>query len=101
MIVEITTYCKDPKVTHEELVLASEAFNKNYCSQCKGLISRQFLKTENGYADIFVWESNEDVEHIQKTFMQNPHAMKFANLTDAKSIKMKNYKVLNTSYFKS
>ena len=49
MIVEITTYKTAENVTHEELLSASEVFNKNYCSKCKGLISRQFLKTDEDY----------------------------------------------------
>ena len=99
MIVEITTYKTAENVTHEELLLASMAFNKDYCSKCKGLISRQFLKTEDGYMDIFVWKSKEDVEKVQKTFMQDENAMKFASLTDSSSLTMKNYEVLETSNF--
>ncbi|SIT11915.1 hypothetical protein SAMN05421766_11142 [Zobellia uliginosa] len=99
MIVEITTYKTAENVTHEELLLASKAFNKDYCSKCKGLISRQLLKTEGGYMDIFIWKNKEDVEHVQKTFIQNKDAMKFASLTDVNSLTMKNYEVLETSEF--
>ncbi|WP_121068630.1 hypothetical protein [Maribacter vaceletii] len=99
MIVEITTYKTAKNVTHEELLLASKAFNKDYCSKCKGLISRQFLKTEDGYMDIFVWKSKEDVEKVQKTFMENEDAMKFARLTDTTSLTMENYEVLEAYDF--
>ncbi|GAA4238537.1 hypothetical protein GCM10022291_29380 [Postechiella marina] len=99
MIVEITTYKTAKNVTHKELLKASKAFNKDYCSKCKGLVSRQFLKTEDGYMDIFVWKSKEDVERVQETFMQNDDAMKFASLTDSNSLTMKNYEVLETSNF--
>ena len=99
MIVEITTYKTAENVTHEELLLASEAFTKDYCSKCKGLISRQFLKTDDGYADIFVWKSRKDVERVQKTFMQDENAMKFASLTDSNSMTMKSYEVLETYNF--
>ena len=99
MIVEITTYKTAKNVTHEEFLLASKAFNKDYCSKCKGLVSRQFLKTKDGYMDIFVWKSKEDVERVQETFMQDDNAMKFASLTDSNSLTMKNYEVLETSNF--
>lgn len=99
MIIEITTYKVAENVTHEELLLASKAFNKDYCSKCKGLVSRQFLKTDDGYMDIFIWKSREDVERVQKTFMQDENAMKFAGLTDSSSLTMKNYEVLETSNF--
>ncbi|WP_298486765.1 hypothetical protein [uncultured Maribacter sp.] len=99
MIVEITTYKAAENVTHKELLIASKAFNKEYCSKCKGLISRQFLKTADGYMDIFVWKSKEAVEQVQETFMQDTDAMKFASLTDANSLTMKNYEVLETSIF--
>lgn len=99
MIVEITTYKTAENVTHEELLLASKAFNKDYCSKCKGLVSRQFLKTEDGYMDIFLWKSKKDVEQVQQTFMQNEDAMKFARLTDTTSLTMKNYEVLEAYDF--
>jgi hypothetical protein len=99
MIVGITTYKTAENVTHEEILLASKAFNKDYCSKCKGLVSRQFLKTEDGYMDIFVWESKEDVQKVQKTFMQDENAMKFARLTDPNSLTMKNYEVLENYDF--
>jgi hypothetical protein len=99
MIVEITTYKTAENVTHEDLLLASKAFNKDYCSKCKGLVSRQFLKTEDGYMDIFLWKSKKNVEQVQQTFMQNEDAMKFARLTDTTSLTMKNYEVLEAYDF--
>ncbi len=99
MIVEITTYKAAENVTHEELLIASKAFNNDYCSKCKGLISRQFLKTEDGYMDIFVWKSKAAVEEVQKTFMQNKDAMTFASLTDPNSLSMHNYEVLEATSF--
>ncbi|WP_289040226.1 hypothetical protein [uncultured Zobellia sp.] len=99
MIVEITTYQVAGNVTQDELLLASKAFNKDYCSKCKGLVSRQFLKTEDGYMDIFLWKSKEDVEKVQKTFMQDENAMKFASLINSNSLTMKNYEVLESSKF--
>ncbi|MGY6650491.1 hypothetical protein [Wenyingzhuangia sp. IMCC45574] len=99
MIVEITTYKTTKNVTHEELLIASKSFNQDYCSKCKGLITRQFLKTENGYMDIFVWKSKTAVEQVQKTFMQNKDAVKFASLTDPSSLTIKNYEVLETVSF--
>ena len=99
MIIEITTYKAAENVTHEQLLIASEAFNKDYCSRCKGLVSRQFLKTSDGYMDIFLWENKEDVERVQKTFMQDEEAIKFAKLIDSSSLTMKNYQVIETSNF--
>lgn len=99
MIVEITTYKAAEHVNHEALLLASKAFNKDYCSKCVGLVSRKFLKTDEGYMDIFLWESRADLERIQETFMQNEYAMRFANLTDPSSLKMTNYDVLDMSNF--
>ena len=69
MIVEITTYNAAMGVSHEQLVEASKAFDKNYCARCKGLISRCFIKTNEGYTDIFKWETIADVEYVQSTFM--------------------------------
>ncbi len=96
MIIETTTYKPAEGVTHKELMRASEEFNKNYCARCKGLVSRQFLKTEEGYMDIFLWESKEDVEHVQATFMQDADALAFAKYLDPQTLTMNSYEVLDT-----
>ena len=96
MIIEITTYKRAEGVTHEELMLTSKAFDKNYCSRCKGLISRDFLKTEDGYMDIIKWESKADVEHVQATFMQDADALEFAKMIGPNGLTMKNYEVLES-----
>jgi len=88
MIVEITTYKPVDGVTHEELVSASKEFDKNYCARCKGLISRHFLKIDDGYMDIFNWESKADVEHVQAIFMQDTDALAFAKYLDSKTLTM-------------
>lgn len=95
MVIEITTYKPAVGVTHEELLKASDDFNQNYCVRCKGLIKRYFLKTEGGYMDIFLWESITDVEHVQKTFMEDSDARAFAKYLDPKSLTMHNYEVIS------
>jgi len=99
MVIEITTYKPAKNVTEQELLKASDMFNKNYCSRSAGLISRQFLKTESGYMDIFFWESKADVERVQKTFMQDEDALKFAKMIDSASFSMKNYEVIGSYNF--
>ncbi|MDC0002845.1 hypothetical protein OAE19_00455 [Porticoccaceae bacterium] len=94
MIIEITTYKPANDVIQEELIAASKAFNSNYCSRCKGLIRRQFLKTEDGYMDIFLWESQADVEHVQATFMQDSDAVTFAKFLNPETLTMQNHEVL-------
>ncbi len=96
MIIEITTYNIVDGVTHEELMQASKEFDQNYCARCKGLISRQFLKTDDGYMDIFKWESKADVEHVQATFMEDSDALAFAKYLDPKTLTMQNHEVLDT-----
>lgn len=96
MIIEITTYNTAVGVTHEELIQASKDFDKNYCARCKGLISRQFLKTGNGYMDIFQWESKKDVEHVQATFMEDVDALAFAKNLNPETLTMHNYEVLDS-----
>jgi len=95
MIVEITTYKQADGVTHDELMSASKAFDRNYCARCQGLISRHFLKTEDGYMDIFKWESKADVEQVQATFMQDSDALAFAKHLDPNTLTMQNLEVLD------
>lgn len=96
MIVEITTYKRANGISHEEFMAASRAFDSNYCSRCKGLIRRQLLKTQDGYMDIFLWESKEDVEQVQATFMQDRDAASFAKCLNPETLTMQNYEVLGT-----
>jgi hypothetical protein len=86
MIIEITTYKPADGVTPEELMAASNAFNRDYCSRCKGLIRRQFLKTEDGYMDIFLWKTKADVEHVQATFMQDDDAVAFSKFLNPETL---------------
>ena len=95
MIIEITTYKAAQGIGHEALVEASKAFDQNYCARCKGLISRDFLKTEAGYMDIFKWQSLADVEHVQATFMQDKDAVAFAQFLNPETLTMHNYEVLD------
>ncbi len=96
MIIETTTYKLADGVTHVEILSASKEFDKNYCSRCKGLISREFLKTDDGYMDIFKWESKADVEHVQASFMQDTDALAFAKHLDPETLTMNNYQVLDS-----
>lgn len=96
MIVEITSYRPAPGVGHEELMRASRVFDEGYCSRCAGLIRRYVLKGEDGYVDVFLWESREAVEYVQRTFMEDPQARAFARLLDPESFTMNNYEVLDT-----
>lgn len=96
MIIEITTYNPAPGVTHHQLLQASKAFNQNYCARCKGLISRQFAKTASGYMDIFTWETRQDVEHVQATFMEDADALAYADHLDPETLAMYNYELLGS-----
>ena len=96
MIIEITSYKTAAGVTHEELMQASKDFDQNYCARCKGLISRQFAKTANGYMDIFKWQTKQDVEHVQATFMDDADALAYARHLDPNSLTMNNYELLDS-----
>lgn len=95
MIIETTTYRPADGITHEELMNASKKFDKNYCARCKGLIRRHFLKTDDGYMDIFLWETKADVEHVQATFMQDNDALAFAKHLNPETLTMNNYETLD------
>lgn len=101
MVVEITKFKLKEDVSEDIFNQASLEFNKNYCSHCKGLIRRHLVKTDDGYMDIFLWESKKDVEKVQETFMQDEDAMKFARLIDSVSLEMKNYEALGIYDFKN
>ncbi len=95
MIIEITSYKAANGITHKQLVEASRMFDKNYCSRCKGLVSRHFLKTSEGYMDIFKWKSKQDVEYVQSTFLQDKDALEFAKMLDPDSLTVQNLEVLD------
>ncbi len=95
MIIEITTYKPVEGVTHDKFMHASKEFDRNYCARCNGLIRRHFLKTEDGYMDIFLWRSKADVEHVQATFMQDADALAFAKFLNPNTFTMHNYELLD------
>jgi len=95
MITEITTYKAADGISHDALMAASKAFDRDYCSRCRGLIRRQFLKTDEGYMDIFLWESLADVERVQATFMQDKDAVAFAQFLNPDTLTMQNHEVLD------
>ncbi|NMH87244.1 hypothetical protein [Flavivirga algicola] len=99
MIIEITKFKLKDGITEDEFNKASLEFNKTYCMRCPGLIRRHLVKTEVGYMDIFLWRSQEDVENVQKTFMQDEDAVKFAKLLDSTSFEMKNYEAIGVYDF--
>ncbi len=101
MIIEITKFKLKDGITEDRFNQASLEFNKNYCSRCKGLIRRHLVKTDDGYMDIFLWKSKKDVERVQKTFMQDTDAIKFASLIDSVSFEMKNYDAVGVYDFKN
>ncbi len=101
MIVEITKFKLKDGITEDQFHQASLEFNKNYCSRCKGLIRRYLVKTNDGYKDIFLWKSKKDVERVQKTFINDVDAMKFANLIDSVSFEMKNYSAIGVYDFEN
>ena len=101
MIVEITTYKPADDITHDELIKASKEFDKNYCARCKGLVRRHFLRTNEGYMDVFLWESMADVEYVQATFMEDSDALAFAKYLNSETLTMNNYEVLDSYEFSS
>ena len=96
MIIEINTYKPAAGVTHTQLMQASKKFDQNYCARCKGLISRQWVKTPTGYMDIFKWQTKQDVEHVQATFMDDADAVAYAKHLDPESLTMDNYELLDS-----
>ncbi len=46
--------------------------------------------------DIFKWESKENVEYVQSTFMQDQDALAFAKMLNPDTLTMQNLEVLDT-----
>jgi len=46
--------------------------------------------------DIFKWETKQDVEHVQATFMEDADALAYAKHLDPNSLTMNNYELLDS-----
>lgn len=96
MILEITTYQLADSVSDQQITEASQRFDQNYCQRCEGLLRRDFVKTENGYMDLFYWRSAADAERVKAGFLQDGDAMAYAQLLDPQSLTMQNFEVLSS-----
>lgn len=77
-VVEIAQFKAKPGVSDEELLAASQSVHDNYLSKCKGYVSRELLKAEDGtWLDMVRFETLEDARNATDNFEKNPHAKSF------------------------
>lgn len=82
-IVEIATIKLLPGKTEQDLLRASEKFQRDFVSGLKGFISRELVHVkDNEYADIVRWESIEDAKAVLNQEMSSDACMEFFSLME-------------------
>jgi len=95
MFVEVAQFKANPGVSDEKVLVASQKVHDNYLSMCKGFVSRELLKSEDGtWMDVVHFETFSDAKAATDNFPNNPSAKEFDSLLDVKTAKMMRFKSL-------
>ncbi len=82
-IIEMATIKLLPGKTEQDLLRASEIFQKDFVDGLKGFISRELVHVkDNEYADIVHWQCMEDAKAVLTQEMSSNACMKFFSLME-------------------
>lgn len=72
-----------PGKTEEDLMIASNDFQKNFVAQQQGVLRRELIRTSEGrYLDIVQFRSKEDALKVIEEEGKSPVCQKFFSLMD-------------------
>lgn len=95
MVVETAQFKTKPGVSDREFLAASKVTHDKYLSKCKGFVSRELLKTEDGtWLDVVHFETMKDAEASAKGFLGNPETKAFEDAIDPASASMNHFTVI-------
>lgn len=93
-VVETAWFKLKPQVSEKDFLAASKKAHDGYLSKCKGFISRELLKAEDGaWLDVVHFRTMEDADAAAKNFPLSPSAREFEQAIDASSARMNRFKV--------
>lgn len=85
MIIEIVKYKPKEGTPEKEFIQANRRMRDDFLIKQKGLVSHEFVRMKDGFADIMKWECLADADNVAKKFLSHPSAKRFDELIDSKS----------------
>jgi hypothetical protein len=83
LVVEFAPFSLAEGVSEEELIAASDAFQRDFLEHQPGFVRRETLKGANGrWTDLVYWRSKTDVERAVAAVEGNPACRAFFRLLD-------------------
>lgn len=94
MIVELAQFKTKSGISDTEVLAASHEAQEGFLAKCKGFVSRELLKSDDGeWVDILHWKTMEDAQKAMQDMMASPSTKKFNEVIDPSSIKMMHLEV--------
>lgn len=95
MIIETAQYKLKTGTNEKEFIQSSEEIQREFLEKCKGFISRQLLKSDDGYwMDYLHWRNEDDAKQAAEKFTQHPSTKKFESMIDPNTAKMMHFKII-------
>jgi heme-degrading monooxygenase HmoA len=95
MIVETAQFRARPGVSDEQLLKASQEAQDGYLGKCRGFVSRELLKSEDGsWLDIVHFETLEAAQSAAKGFQGNQSTKALEDAIDPATARMSHYRVI-------
>ncbi|MCJ8312065.1 MAG: hypothetical protein HRU38_03865 [Saccharospirillaceae bacterium] len=79
--VEVAPFTIKPNITMAELIEKANYIQESFIAKQPGFICRNLTKkSDNEYADILIWQSNEQAQAASKLAMQSPICTQYFEL---------------------
>jgi len=72
---------------------ASEKMTNNFLKKQNGFVSRQILQSEDNWADIVLWESQDAAMNAAQIMCENPSCGEFMAFLDQPSVTAQQFKI--------
>ena len=92
-VVEFVTFKVKEKVTEQQLLKASDECNTGFLALQKGYIYRKFMKKDDTWADMVLWETMEDAMNAANAAPQYPAASPYFECIEENSCIMQHWNV--------
>lgn len=94
MVVETSQFKTKTGVSDAQLLAASQEAHDGFLSKCKGFVSRELLKADDGtWLDIVHFETMEDAQAAMQSFLGQPSTKAFEEAIDPATAQMRHFEV--------
>jgi len=92
MVLETSRFKTRAGISDEQLVAASQEAHDGFLSTCKGLVSRELLKGDDGsWLDIVEFDSIDDARAAMAAFRGHPSTRAFEAAIDPETARMEHF----------